>query len=81
MVSGPQAQYKGTGTVNGVAGYGFLLTARDGQEPGGGGIDKFRIKVWRISDGVIVYDNQMGQLDDSSAASALGGGSIVIHSK
>ena len=81
VVSGPQAQYKGTGSVNGVAGYAFLLTARDGQEPGGGGVDKFRIKVWRVSDGVVVYDNQMGQLDDSSAATALGGGSIVIHSK
>jgi len=81
VIAGPQAQYKGNGTVNGVAGYAFLLSAWDGQAPGGGGVDKFRIKVWRVSDGVIVYDNQMGQLDDSSASTALGGGSIVIHSK
>jgi hypothetical protein len=31
--------------VNGAAGFGFLLTAVDGQVTGGG-IDKFRIKIW-----------------------------------
>ena len=28
---------------------------------------------------VVVYDNKMGDADDSDAATALGGGSIVIH--
>ena len=44
---------RGQGPVQGrrhgqrVAGnYGFLLTASDGQVSGGGGVDKFRIKVW-----------------------------------
>jgi hypothetical protein len=46
VVSGAKAQYKGTGTVNGQPGYGFLLTATDGQLQGGGGVDKFRIKIW-----------------------------------
>ncbi len=46
VVAGAKAQYKGTGTVNGVGGYGFMLTAIDGQQPGGGGVDKFRIKIW-----------------------------------
>jgi hypothetical protein len=44
VVAGPKAQYKGTGTVNGSGNYGFLLTATDGQQPGGGSVDKFRIK-------------------------------------
>jgi hypothetical protein len=79
VVSGPRAQYKGEGTVNGAGSYGFLLTANDGQRPGGGGVDRLRLKVWSLGGGGVVYDNQMGQADDASAATALGGGSIVIH--
>ncbi len=40
VVAGARAQYKGTGKVNGVDGYSFILTAIDGQTPGGGGIDR-----------------------------------------
>ena len=79
VVAGARAQYKGTGAVNGVAGYSFLLTATDGQVAGGGGVDRFRIKVWAAS-GEIVYDNALGAPDDLESASpqALGGGSISI---
>jgi hypothetical protein len=81
VVSGHKAQYKGTGKVNGVPGYGFLLTAYDGNLSGGGGVDKFRIKVWRLSDGAVVYDTKMGTSDDIDQANplAIAGGSIVIH--
>ena len=81
VVAGKKAQYKGEGTINGSGTYGFMLSALDGQLPGGGGVDQFRIKIWEKSSGSVVYDNQMGQLEDSDAATALGGGSIVIHSK
>jgi PKD repeat protein len=79
VIAGAKAIYKGSGTVNGEAGYGFLVSAIDGQKPGGGGADKFRIKIWDISDGTVVYDNQPGDGDDASAQTTLGGGSIVIH--
>jgi hypothetical protein len=79
VVGGARAQYKGTGTINGSGGYKFILTAIDGQRPGGGGVDKFRIKIWRESDDILVYDNQMGALDTANPTTALGGGSIVIH--
>jgi hypothetical protein len=81
VVSGPLAQYKGSGTINNAGDYGFLLTATDGQANGGGGTDKFRIKIWRKSDSVVVYDNRLGTSDDINSADpqALGGGSIVIH--
>ena len=81
VVSGPKAQYKGTGMVNGAAGYSFLLTATDGQVTGGGGVDKFRIKIWNTATSVMVYDNVLGASDDIDAANpqAIGGGSIVIH--
>jgi len=81
VVSGPLAQYKGTGTINGTGNYGFLLTATDGQIAGGGGVDKFRIKIWNKSTGAVVYDNAMGASDDINSANpqAIGGGSIVIQ--
>jgi hypothetical protein len=82
VVSGPLAQYKGTGTINGAGSYNFLLTATDGDAPGGGGVDKFRIKV-TDSSGAVIYDNSPGSSDDINGANplAIGGGSIVIHSK
>jgi PKD repeat protein len=80
VVAGARAIYKGTGTVNGSGSYGFQLTAIDGQVSGGGGVDKFRIKVWdKTNNDAIVYDNQMGAANDADPTTALGGGSIVIH--
>jgi len=79
VVSGCRAQYKGRGTINGAGDYGFLLTAIDGQLNGGGGMDKFRMKIWDRTTGLIVYDNQLGADDYGDAATAIGGGSIVIH--
>lgn len=83
VVAGAKAQYKGAGAVNGVPGYSFLLTATDGQIAGGGGIDKFRIKIWETSSGALVYDNVRGASDDIDAASpqAIRNGSIVIHTR
>lgn len=79
VVSGAKAQYKGSGTVNGVEGYKFLLTATDGQLSGGSGIDRFRIKIWNSTG--TVYDNVPDASDDISKANpqAIEGGSIVIH--
>jgi cell wall-associated NlpC family hydrolase/PKD repeat protein len=79
VISGAKAKYKGWGTINGSGDYGFMLSAVDGQISGGGGVDKFRIKIWDKATGEVVYDNQMGDSDDATAATALGGGSIVIH--
>lgn len=87
VVSGSRAQYKGKGALNGESGYGFLLTAVDGQQQGGGGADKFRIKIWRLSEddspGTVVYDNVLGASDDLDAATPqlILGGSITIHRK
>jgi hypothetical protein len=81
VVSNFKAQYKGTGTINGSGEYKFILTAYDGQVQGGDGVDKFRIKIMTMAD-VIVYDNAMGASDDIDTANptAIGGGSVVIHS-
>ena len=76
------AQYKGTGAVNGRPGYGFLLTAYDGNLIAGNSppADGFRIKITDPS-GSVVYDNKPGSSGDNLAANTqpLGGGSIVVH--
>jgi hypothetical protein len=80
VVAGPKGQFKGTGTVNGNGNYGFMLTATDGAINGGGGEDKFRIKIWdKDGNDQTVYDNQPGDADDAETTHVLGGGSIVIH--
>jgi hypothetical protein len=80
VVAGARAQYKGTGTINGAGNFGFKLTAIDGELNGGGGTDKFRIKIWDKDDNdVIVYDNLIGADDDADPTTILGGGQIKIH--
>jgi len=79
VVAGPKAQFKGVGTINGQGQYGFILTAVDGALNGGGGTDKFRIKIWNMNNDAIVYDNQIGAADSVTPSTGLGGGSIIIH--
>ena len=78
VVSGARAQYKGSGTVNGAGNYRYILTAIDGGVKGGGGVDKFRIKIWDNSTGAVVYDNQLAAADSADPTTAIGGGAIVI---
>jgi hypothetical protein len=67
------AKFKGTGTINGAIApnedmYKFQIWAGDNTP------DTFRIKIWYEDGGeVVVYDNGTNQ--------AIGGGSIVIHTK
>jgi PKD repeat protein len=79
-VAGAIAQYKGSGTVGKAQGYSFFVTVLDGQVQGGGGIDKFRIKIWNTKTRAVVYDTQMGAADGAAPTTPLGGGSVVIHS-
>ena len=79
VIAGARAQYKGSGTINGSGDHTFLLTAREGQVSGGGGVDRFRIKIVDRTTGAVVYDNQMGASETGDAGTALGGGSIVVH--
>lgn len=76
VVAGSKAIYKGAGTVNGDAGYKFIVSAVDG---GKGGTDRFRIKIWDADTSAIVFDNQMGAADGAEATNAISQGSIVIH--
>ncbi len=81
VIAGPHAKYKGSGEINGAGDYAFMLTATDAEVHGGGDTDLFRIKIWeKNADETVVYDNKIGEGDDSYAGTALGGGQIKIHS-
>lgn len=79
VVANARAMFKGTGAVNGAGSYSFMLTAIDGAMPGGGGSDRFRIKIWDKITEARVYDNQLDAPDGTDPITTLGGGSIVIH--
>jgi subtilisin family serine protease len=80
VIAGARAQYKGSGAINGSGDYGFLLTAIDGQVNGGGGLDRFRIKVWNKATSAVIYDNAPGSDDlDTSNTTVVSGGSVTIH--
>jgi hypothetical protein len=81
VAAGARAQYKGSGTVNNAGSYGFILTAIDGAVKGGGGVDKFRIKITDKSTGAVVYDNQLGASDGADPSTAISGGSIVLQAQ
>jgi hypothetical protein len=64
------AIFKGMGTINGAGEYKFMLWAGDAKP------DTFRIKIWEEDEAgveTVIYDNGFDQ--------AIGGGSIVIHTK
>lgn len=81
VVNGFRSQLTGTGDVNGTPGYSFRLTAYDGDLPGGGGTDRFRIKIWNTASGAVVYDNVPGAADDLNNANPqpIVAGNLVIH--
>jgi hypothetical protein len=79
VIAGAQAIYKGVGTINGIGGYSFMVSAVDGQYNNGTAVDKFRIKIWNTVTGEKIYDNMPGASDNATATTEIGGGSIVIH--
>jgi uncharacterized delta-60 repeat protein len=79
VISGTnKAQFKGAGKINGSGTYRFMLTCIDGDQFGGQGADKFRIRIWSDNLGLI-YDNQLNAPNDDDPTTVLGGGSIEIH--
>jgi hypothetical protein len=81
VVTGFKSQVRGIGRLNGLGDYGFLLTAYDGQQPGGGGSDRFRLKIWNRISGAVLYDNVLDPTatDDVDRAKpqAVGPGSAI----
>jgi hypothetical protein len=81
VIDKARAQFKGFGKINGVSGYEFIVTVIDGSVAGGGGVDKFRIKIWEKTTGIIVYDTQPGASDAANPTLDLGFGSDIVIKK
>ena len=85
VIAGVKAKFKGTGTINGMGSYNFMLTAIDGDLSGGSSVDKFRFKIWiedeTTGEEFIIYDNMVGADDESELdeTTEIKGGSIKIH--
>ena len=65
--NGTNAQFKGTGTINGTGTYTFMIRATDNGSSG----DTFRIQITDSTTNATVYDNSVQQV--------IGGGSIIVH--
>ena len=70
---GSKAEIAGDATVNGAAGYTFLVTVSEA--------NAYRLKLTRTSDGTVAYDNVPGSSDDIDLAAPqpMGGGNITLH--
>ena len=80
VITSARAQFGGFGKVNGVSGYNFILTVVDG-DLSGGGVDKFRLKIWDKASGVIIYDNEPGRSDADDPITPVGDPSSIIIKK
>jgi len=70
VISGAKATLKGAGTVNGQGKYDFTLQAIDGQvNGGGGGQDKFRIRIKNGNQ--VIYDNEISNGENADATTWL----------
>jgi hypothetical protein len=81
VVAGSMAQFKGSGTINNQGNFGFLLSVVDAGLKPGTAKDKFRIKIWDKATDQVVYDNNIGSVQDNAVpTTSISGGSIMIHS-
>jgi len=79
VVGGAKAQFKGSGQINNSGAYGFMLTAVDANLTAPtADLDTFRIKVWDLATGVVVYDNNRSAADSADPTTALTRGKIEI---
>ena len=84
VVTKAKAQFKGQGAIDGWAGsYGFLISVIDADLTSSADVDRFRIKIWdrAVDDDSVVYDNQMGDVEDADPTTEIGAGSIKIQRK
>ena len=85
VVADERGQYRGSGRVNGLPGYRFMVTGIDGDYAGGVGPDQFRLRVWidAVIGQIVVFDSSMGTATDADLppASSISEGSIVVHER
>jgi hypothetical protein len=73
QIATSQAQFEGTGTINGTGSFRFRVRAVDGDKLSAGTPDRFEIRIW-TSGGE--FDNPLYRAEGN-----LGGGQVVVHKK
>ncbi|MEP7157863.1 MAG: ExeM/NucH family extracellular endonuclease [Chloroflexota bacterium] len=76
VVSGNRATFSGTGTLNGVSGYSFVVSVLDGGSPGIN--DRIRVQISQTG-GPVVYDSQPGDPISAVPTSIPTSGNITVH--
>jgi len=77
VITTNQGQVQGSGTINGVGNFGFLVTAQDN---GGVSLDLLRIKIWdKNNNNAVIYDTQPGAATTAAPTTSLIGGRIKVH--
>jgi hypothetical protein len=80
VANGGRGYLQGTGSVNSVPGYTFLLSVVDAQIAGApAATDSYRIKVWNTATNVVVYDSQFGAPIKTPANIPLLAGSVQLY--
>lgn len=77
VLAGSRGQIQGSGTINRHLNVGFQLTVND-ESVFGGGTDKLRMKIWEKDTGTIIYDNQLGDSDNSPVTTDISRGIVII---
>jgi hypothetical protein len=84
-IQGNGAVIYGQGKINGRGNYGFFISVIDAEATGSKcyvsqkSDDKIRIKVWDITSGDVLYDNEMGEEDTAPPGITLKYGNIKIQ--
>jgi hypothetical protein len=76
VVTGAKATLKGNATVNGSAGYTFIISGIDGSQTSGDNL--IRVKITDSANNVI-YDTQPGDPDTADPITPLSNGTIKVH--
>lgn len=83
VVSGNKGYYQGSGLLwdgsQWVTGYKFLVAILDGNQATPKTSDKFRMRIWKQSTGVVIYDNLFGATADADPTTPIGIGNILIQ--
>jgi hypothetical protein len=79
VISGKKGYYQGSGCLwdgtRWVSGHKFLVSMIDG---GGLTTDKFRMRIWKQSTGVVIYDNLFDATADADPTTPINAGNILI---
>ncbi len=73
VINGNNTSFKGTGSVDGVSGYSFLVSTQTSNP------DLIRIKIWNTTTNAVVYDSQPNAADTAIPTIPLQNGKIQMH--